>query len=104
MNKALDGKQHQLPLSFVPREFRTLHDELIALRMRIFAHTDFTYHQPKMDVWKTERGRMFPMTFRRPNYEGLLARTGEIERMVNAVETALRTEIDRHQEQHDTEL
>ena len=88
-------KCHRLQIRFVPTECRQLHDELLALRMKLFAHTDYTYYRPKVARWETQRGAVFPMSFRVPNYRSLLDRTEAILTLVDAVEANLRREITR---------
>ena len=84
------ARRYCLPPEFVPSEYRPLHDELMILRSQLFAHTDYTYHQPKVMRWNTERGPVFPMSFRRGEYEKWLKRLDEIGRLVEALDTLLR--------------
>ena len=85
-----DAERYCLPPEFVPSEYRSLHDELMTLRNQLFAHTDYTYHQPTVTRWQTERGLVFPMSFRRGEYEKWLKRLDEIGRLVEALDTLLR--------------
>ena len=96
-NRSPGGGKHHLSLSFVPKEHRSLHDELVELRMQLIARTDFSVHEPRVSMWKTARGPVFPMKFRRPNYEGLLSRVPEIASLVTAVEAALQVAIREHE-------
>ena len=92
-NRGPTAKNALAATKFVPAIHRALHDELMALRMQILAHTDFTFHQPQLMKWPTDGRPVFPMSLRRPPYESLLARLAAIESLVEAVESRLHDAI-----------
>lgn len=55
-NKGPTGGEHSLSVKYVPTKHRPLHSELIDLRRQVFAHTDFTYHDPRLSKWDTAQG------------------------------------------------
>ena len=54
-NKGKLTKNHILPKKFVPQVKRKLHQELVDLRMQLFAHTDLSFLDPKVANWSTIR-------------------------------------------------
>ena len=94
-NRGIEIKKHTLPNKFVPQHLRSLHDELIDFRNRLFSHTDFTYRGPKVLNWSTESYKWFPMQFRGFDYDKLDKRVAKITKLVQAVESNLQTRISK---------
>jgi hypothetical protein len=101
-NKGPSGGGHSLSLKYVPAEYRPLHNELLDLRMQVFAHTDFAYHDPRLSKWDTDQGPIFPMSLRRPGYEGLLSRTKRIRELVDFVDAELQKTLRALEAKHFT--
>ena len=53
-NKGKKISTHTLNKKVVPKELCILHDELVEIRNQLFAHTDYTYRQPKVANWSTD--------------------------------------------------
>lgn len=64
--------------AFVPQGMRPLHDELVAIRDRMLAHTDLAHHESNV----THFGDGYCVSFKSPDYHSLLLRTDEIESLV----------------------
>ena len=86
---------HTLTTKVVPKKLRPLHNELLDMRNRLFAHTDYTYRQPKAINWSTDTHKWFPMQFRGFDYNKLDTRVSEISELVQAVERNLQSRIDK---------
>ena len=94
-NKGKKISTHTLNKKVVPKELRILHDELVEIRNQLFAHTDYTYRQPKVANWSTDSQKWFPMSFRGYDYNKLDKRIPEIYELVVAVEKNLQAKIDK---------
>ncbi|MGE3809563.1 MAG: hypothetical protein AB7K24_33280 [Gemmataceae bacterium] len=46
----------------VPQEFRGAHDEILALRDQLIAHTDMTVQKPKIDKYTGDNGPTYSMS------------------------------------------
>lgn len=92
-NKGSEIRKHMLTKKVVPKELRPLHDELVNLRNKLFAHTDYIYRRPKVINWSTENHKWFPMQFRGYDYNKLDMRVPEIEKLIQAVTKNLHTRI-----------
>lgn len=90
--------RHQLPLSHVPKSARTLHKEVIGLRNSQFAHTDLTFHDPKVARLGSKQQPFYPMSFKPFDYRRLLGRLSEVEDLIKAVEGSVNAEIDHYEE------
>src|SRR5206468_2537720 len=99
-NQAPSGGGHSLSRKFVPPEHRALHTELLDLRMQVITHSDFTYHDPRVMQWGTGQHSIFPMSFRRPGYKGLLSRAEHIRKLVDAVDARLQAAIREIEARH----
>lgn len=97
-NKGEKILNHKLYEKFVPEEFRPIHKELVGLRNQLFAHTDYTFRQPKVVNWSRGSIKWFPMQFRGYDYAKLDRRISEIEKLVTIVEKNLQTKINKIQE------
>jgi hypothetical protein len=72
---------------YVPIEYRDLHDKLLDLRNKEFAHTDAIFHDPKFMKWEGDKDVAFLMTFKTFDYLDLLRNLKNIEALINSVET-----------------
>jgi hypothetical protein len=97
-NKGEEILNHTLNKKVVPKELRPLRDELVKLRNQLFAHTDYTYRQPKVADWSTDSYKQFPMSFRGYDYNKLDKRVPEIDKLVVAVEKNFQAKIDKIEE------
>ena len=97
-NKGKKISKHVLIKKVVHKGMRTLHDEMVELRNQLFAHTDYTYRQPKVANWSTDSYKWFPMSFRGYDYNKLNRRIPEISKLVDAVEKNLQAKIDTIEE------
>ena len=94
-NKGERRSRHKLTRRYVAKKLRPLHDELLAIRNQLFAHTDFTYYRPKFADWSTPENPWFPMSFRGFDYEGLDKRVEEIEALVEDTEQRIDKKIEK---------
>jgi hypothetical protein len=95
-NQGLDGSGQKNALSkqeHVPESMLSLHSALIKLRNEQFAHTDLKWYRPAVAKWKTDSGPIFPMAFRRPDYEQWIPRLNEIKQLMDAVSKSVDTKI-----------
>lgn len=97
-NKGEHISKHTLTVKVVPKELRSLHNELLDMRNQLFAHTDYTYRQPKVINWSTDTYKWFPLQFRGFDYEKLDRRVSEISKLILAVESNLQKRIDSIEE------
>ena len=97
-NKGEKISNHTLGKKVVPKEFHSLHDELVRIRNQLFAHTDSIYRQPKVANFSTDSHKCFPMSFRGYDYNKLDKRISEIDKLVVAVEKNLQAEIGKIEE------
>jgi len=95
VNKGDKITKHTLTVKVVPKELRPLHNELLAIRNQLFAHTDYTYRQPKVVNWSTDTYKWFPMQFRGFDYGKLDNRIPEISKLIQSVESNLQARIDK---------
>ena len=64
-NKGKLFKKHHLSMkSVVPSDLRSLHSEMLDVRMRTLAHTDYEFRNPRLARWPTSKGPIFPLSFR----------------------------------------
>ena len=98
VNKKPTKGRHELPLRFVPRVRRSLHRELIALRMTMFAHTDFIARSPRVTLWDNGEPPRPILSFSNPPYEAWLRRRSEVASLVAEMEGAVKDEIARIEE------
>lgn len=96
-NRDPSGKSHRLGCQLVPKAHRSLHDDLLNLRMQLFAHTDFAVRQPTVMRWQTDKGFRYPLGFANPPYEEWLRRVQSIILLVQDVESSLGAKIDQFQ-------
>ena len=92
-NKGKLFNKHQLSTKTVPSELRSLHSEMLDVRMRILAHTDYEFRNPRLARWPTSIGPIFPMSFRVYDIGKLDTRLPEIERLVKAVESSVNAKV-----------
>jgi hypothetical protein len=97
-NKGDKIANHKLTIQVVPRELRPLHNELLDFRNQLFAHTDYTYRQPKVVNWSTDTYKWFPMAFRGFDYGKLDNRVSEISNLIQSVEMNLQARINKIEE------
>ncbi len=90
--------KHQLSVTHVPRSARALHKELIDLRNSQLAHTDLTFHDPKVARFGTKQKPWYAMSFKSFDYRRLLGRLAEIEALVRTVEQSVNAEVQRYEE------
>jgi hypothetical protein len=93
-NRGTFLKSHRLPVALVPLSMRGLHEELATLRDQVFAHTDQDFRRPQLArIDRSDGSGWYPMGFRNPSYESLLARTAEIRTMIVALEDLVNGEV-----------
>jgi hypothetical protein len=85
------SKHHLSSRDHVPKNMRSLHAELLRLRMEQFAHTDMKFYRPKVAKFPGKGKPWFPMSFRGYDYGALLSRVAEIEELVRAVEGSIQS-------------
>ena len=83
----LSEKQH------VPKTLKHVHKRLLELRNSQLAHTDISFHKPKVMRWKGDKYDTYPISLKSFDYLGLLRQINEIENLINAVEASLCDEI-----------
>jgi hypothetical protein len=86
-NRGKTGKHFLSEKKYVPVEYRDLHDKLLDLRNKQFAHTDALFHDPKFMKWKGDKGVSFSMSFKTFDYLGLLRNLKNIEALIKSVES-----------------
>ncbi|PCJ40657.1 MAG: hypothetical protein COA71_10460 [SAR86 cluster bacterium] len=86
-NRDKTGKNFLSEKKYVPAEYRDLHDRLLDLRNKQFAHTDAIFHDPKFMKWKGDKGVAFPMSFKTFDYLGLLRNLKKVEALIKSVES-----------------
>lgn len=95
-NRGETYTNHHLTQKYVPTEFRVLHNELLALRGQLLAHTDLAYHRSRVSrLPRRDGGSSYPMSFRNPDYESLERNVGAITRLTASVMGAIDAEIAR---------
>ena len=93
-NKGTDIKNHMLTEKFIPKNLLSLHKELIDDRKKLFAHTDYTYYNPKAVNWSTIGQKWFPMSYRAFDYSQIDKQIPQIENLVKSIIKNLQMEID----------
>lgn len=84
--------KHILSEKHVPKHLKGIHKRLLDLRNYQFAHTDLTFHKPKVSRWPTESGHIYPMSFKSFDYLGLFRQLSEIEALVREVAASINSE------------
>jgi hypothetical protein len=92
-NKGKLVKEHRLKVNYVPSQLRSLHNDIIDARNRIFAHTDYDYRDPHVSKWPSTKGSIYPMSFRSDHIERFDKRVTQIEALVKAVESNVNATI-----------
>ena len=86
-------KVHRLKVNSVPSKLRSLHNDIIDARNRIFVHTDFEYRDPHISRWPSAKGSIYGMAFRSDHVERFGKRLIQIEDLVKAVESTVNETI-----------
>lgn len=86
-NKSNTGKHFLSVKKYVPTEYRDLHERLLDLRNKQFAHTDVIFHDPKFMKWKGDKGVAFPMSFKTFDYLSLLRNLKNVGALIKSVES-----------------
>lgn len=94
-NRGVKHPKHRLSIRHVPKVARPLHQELIKLRNRQFAHSDLTIHNPKVARFGTAAKPWFPMTFKSFDSQALGRRLQEIEELIVSVARSVNAEARR---------
>jgi hypothetical protein len=81
--------KHHLPAAHVPKVQMPLHDRLLTLRNKQFAHSDLGAKNPRVARWGTGEKLWFPMSFTHEDYQGLMRQFPEIQALVEAVERSV---------------
>ena len=85
-NKGRIVKRHRLDEDVVPPPMKSLHDELIDVRNRAFAHTDQDFFQPHLLSFPaTDGGDVHAIMLTVPQYRKLFARRQQIMHLIAAV-------------------
>jgi hypothetical protein len=96
-------RHHRLPDDMVPQGMAALHAELIALRDQAFAHTDHEFIKPQHARWpRADGSAQYPMSFRVPPYQTMVARIDEIRALTVAMEELVNATIGDYQRSFDT--
>lgn len=98
INRGNEHRKHNLDPKHVPSHAMALHEHLLKLRNSQFAHTDLTFHNPKVAKFGTKENPWYPMSLKSFDYRGLLRRVPEIRALIKAVEENLKTEIRRYEQ------
>lgn len=85
-------------VKFQNDDMKNLHDELMDIRMQIFAHTDLTYRHPKVANWSSDSQKWFPMSFRAFDYNNLISRVEEIKKLIKYVRQQLKEKLAKCEE------
>jgi hypothetical protein len=101
VNRGELGK-HELSPKLVPSTMRALHRELIDMRMRLFAHTDFSYRRPQLARFPSAGRPIFALGFAQLDYVGLDRRADSIRKLVLGVMDSLATEIARMEDRFES--
>ncbi len=88
-NRGKFGKHFLSEKKYVPVEYRDLHDKILDLRNKQFAHTDAVFHDPKFMKWKGDTGVAFLMSFKSADYIGLLRDLKRVEALIKSVENSI---------------
>lgn len=94
-NQGKRGKHILRTKNIVPATMLSLHEELVNLRMRQFAHTDMIEHDPKTVLWA---GGAYYMSFKAVDYDTLLSKINDIERLVRAVAVSVSACISEYED------
>ena len=94
-NRGPSGSNDSLSPKHVPVAFREVHQALMDLRDRLFAHTDFEARDPMVAKFETPGGAHFPMSFSNPDSRGWLTRLSELGELVEGVDGSLSALIRR---------
>lgn len=94
-NKGAQSKHTLGVKAHVPPLMKTLHEELVRVRMQQFAHTDLTYYSPSTMAFKGANGEFheYGMMFKGYDYAALLRKLPQIEELIRAVESSVNAEI-----------
>lgn len=94
MNKGDKITKHVLSAKkYVPKNMKSLHEELLSVRMQQFAHTDLNYYGPTLAKFTGKPRSTFPMALRGHDYAKLLRTLPEIEKLIKAVEYNIHAEL-----------
>lgn len=89
-NRGKHKKKYRLTRSYVPKDLRALHKELIDLRNEYFAHTDVGRQDSKV----MNHGPMFMMTLKVPDFASLCSRDAEVAKLFQEVESRINTRLE----------
>lgn len=92
-NRGKTGKHYLSEKKFVPSEYKDLHDRLLDLRNKQFAHTDAVFHDPKFMKWKGDEGVAFIMSFKTFDYLSLLRNLKKVESLIRSVECNINSAV-----------
>ncbi len=96
-NKGVHIKKHFLSPRYVPKHLKTIHQKLLDLRNEQFAHTDLSFHKPKVSKWRTDNGYFYPMSLKTFDYLGLLRQFSSIDDLIKAVDQSLKADIKKYE-------
>lgn len=85
-------KKHELDGSFVPSNYKSLHDELIHFRDQVFAHTDIDAYDPKLVRWPAKAGYIYPMGFKGLSVEPFIDKLKNISILIRDVHHTIEAE------------
>jgi len=86
-------RKHSLSMKDVPPEVRVLHQKMLDSRMQLLAHTDYTVHNPGFYNFGSVVQPLYWLVFKAVAYDYFDRKVKDIEKMVNAVESALQEKI-----------
>ncbi|TBN49839.1 hypothetical protein [Pseudomonas sp. BGI-2] len=105
VNKGRQSKHILSVKRHVPASMRSLHDELVRVRMQQFAHTDLTYYSPLTLTFRGPNGEFngYGTMFKGYDYGALLEKLPHIEKLIAAVETSVNAELRREERESGTD-
>lgn len=83
-------KKLKLNTSLIPPTLLKLHEELIALRDQVFAHSDLDIRAAELYCWTRSPKLTFPIRFKGHDYPQFLARIDELRFLFNEVLRVIR--------------
>lgn len=92
-SKGFDIGKDFCSVKFDSNDMEKLHDDLLRLRKKLFAHTDLTFKNPKVTNWSTDTCKRFPMSFKGFDYKTLEDKLPEIKRLIECVQKQNRLKI-----------
>jgi len=94
-NRGHVHNRHKLPLRFVPRGSRSIHDDLVRRRHGLIAHTDIKERRPQIARWPARGRFVYLLGVAHGDWGSLDRKIGAVQALVEAVTASLAIEIER---------